>query len=96
MNFEYRFYITIEGKYFYEVDKVTGMVLASNCDDYRVWFQHSQALRLKELLEEAGFSDVQIHDGQPYLNHLKTLFYSGSITQRYLISKHYEFRGEFM
>lgn len=94
MNFEYKFYITIEGKYFYEIDPVTGMVLASTCDDNRMWFLPQQALKLKEMLEAAGFNDVQIHDGQSYINDLKKLFYAGSINQRYLISKHYVFRGE--
>lgn len=94
MNFEYKFYITIEGKYFYAVDKVTGMVLASTCAKNRVWFTQKQANDFKELLEAAGFQEVEIHNGQQYLDNLKNLFYAGRITERHLISEHYEYREE--
>lgn len=94
MDFNYKFFITIEGKYFYAVDKITGMVLASTCAENRAWFMQPQAYELKRMLEEAGFSEVEVHDGQQYLEDLKKMFYSGRITQRHLISKHYEYREE--
>lgn len=95
MDFRYQCYITIEGKNFYAIDKLTGMVLASTCDDNRAWFTESQAEEFKRMLEEAGFCDVEVHNGQQYLDELKALFYSGRINRRHLISKHYEYREEF-
>lgn len=95
MDFNYKFFITIEGKYFYAIDRMTGMVLASTCVENRAWFKQVQAYNFKKMLEEAGFKDIVVHDGQQYLEDLKQMFYSGRITQRHLISKHYEYREEF-
>lgn len=93
MDLLYNAYIMIGGRFFYTIDEKSGAVLTCSDSRYITWFTPDKAERFKQMLEEAGVSEVEVFDGSNYLQMLNAMYQKSEISKSSMLSMHKIYQG---